>query len=278
MQDLRQFPEFAHFMEKINWKVGKKKDFQFYIRHLPILGNFIKIQRPPSKISAKKLESLAKKYHAFAVQVNYSPTKTLQLDLTLPLDQIQKQMKKDARYEIKKAEKNKQSLLLRNKIIVKQSKDIELFIKIWHRNALRRGFWIPFGKEIRSIYEAFGKNAYLLLASRLSPVACHPVVAGALILFSDKTAYYFHAASTPEGRKLSAPYLVVWQAIKLAKRQGCQIFDFEGVYDERFPQKSWRGFSHFKKSFGGKEIEFPCSFTKFYNPILKFISKLQIPI
>ncbi len=274
MQDLRQSSEFACFMEKINWIVGKEKNFRFYIRHLPILGNFIKIQRLPSKISAKKLESLAKKYHAFAVQINYSPTKTLQVDLTQSEEKIFAQFKKDARYEIRKAEKNKQSLLLRNKIIVKQSEDIELFIKIWHKNALRRGFWIPFGKEIRSIYQAFGKNAHLFLTYHISRITSRHPLAGALILFSDKTAYYFHAASTPEGRKLSAPYLVVWEAIKLAKRKNCEVFDFEGIYDERFPQKSWLGFSHFKKSFGGKEIEYPESFTKFYNPIIARLRRL----
>lgn len=260
MQDLRQSPEFARFIKKIGWIVGKEKDFQFYIRHLPILGNFIKIQRPQKPITPKTINNLAKKYHAFAVQIIFSPTKTLQLDLTLPLGQIQKQMKKDARYELRRAEKNK--------IIVKKSDDIETFIKIWHKNAFRRGFWIPFGKEIRSIYEAFDQKARLLLAYSIQDTKYSIPVSGALILISDKTAYYFHAASTPEGRKLSAPYSVVWEAIKLAKKKGCRIFDFEGIYDERFPQKSWLGFSHFKKSFGGEEIEYPGCFIKFSNPLI----------
>lgn len=94
------------------------------------------------------------------------------------------------------------------------------------------------------------------------------VLAGALILIHDKISYYFHAASTPEGQKLSAPYLVVWEAIKLAKKKDCRVFDFEGIYDERFPIKSWKGFTHFKKSFGGKEVEYSKTSLKFYNPLL----------
>jgi lipid II:glycine glycyltransferase (peptidoglycan interpeptide bridge formation enzyme) len=261
MKDLRQSPEFAHFMEKIGWTVKKEKGIQIYIRHLPILGNFIKIQRPEVKISTGELENLAKKYKAFAIQLNYSPTKTLRLDLKKSEKEILKQMKKDCRYEIRKAE--------REKILVKQSLDIESFIKIWHENAFKRGFWIPFDKEIRSIYHSFGRNAYLLLAYQQSSKP----IAGALILIFDKTAYYFHAASTPKGRKLSASYLIIFKAIKLAKRKGCKIFDFEGIYDERSPIKSWQGFTHFKKSFGGKEIEYPLSFTKFYNPFLELASK-----
>ena len=267
MQDLRQSKEFAHYMEKINWRVGKEKNFQFYVRCLPVLGNFIKIPRPPKSINSRTINALAKKHHAFAVKVDYSPTKTLILDLKPKLEEILAQTKKDCRYEIKKAQKNQ--------VVIKKLEDIETFIKIWHRNALRRGFWIPFGKEIRNIYEAFGKNSYLLLAHQ-SPITNHQSpISGALILIHDKVAYYFHAASTLEGRKLSAPYLVVWEAIKLAKKKGCEIFDFEGIYDERFPIKSWKGFTHFKKSFGGYEVKYPAPLIEFYSPILTFIARLR---
>ncbi|MFZ5365763.1 MAG: lipid II:glycine glycyltransferase FemX [Patescibacteria group bacterium] len=269
MSDLRQSPEYARFMEKIGWKVEECRienvKCKIFIKRLPLLGSFIKICRP-GQSPLKQIDQIAKKYRAFAVQINYSPTKTLQLDLTQSEEKIFAQFKKDARYEIRKAEENK--------ILVKKSDDIESFIKIWHKNALRRGFWIPFAREIRSIYKAFGKNAYLIL-SYLSNLS-HPV-SGALVLISGPTAYYFSAASTPEGRKLSAPYLIVWEAIKLAKDKGCQIFDFEGIYDERFPQKSWLGFSHFKKSFGGKEVEFSAPFIKFSNPALNFLGHLHTP-
>ena len=34
--------------------------------------------------------------------------------------------------------------------------------------------------------------------------------------------------------------------------RGLKIFDFEGIYDQRFPKlnKGWIGFSNFKKGFG----------------------------
>ncbi len=264
--DIRQVAAYGAYMKRIGWRVEKTQGFQIFIRHLPLLGNFIKIQRPPLNISPSKIEDLAKKYQAFAVQISYDPGETLHLDLTPPLDHILKQMKKDARYGIRKAK--------RNKIVVKQSADIESFIKIWHENALRRGFFIPFGREIKSIYEAFEQKAYLLL-SFCSDDLNHQEkpLAGALILIHNKIASYFHAASTQEGRKLSAPYLVIFEAIKLAKKKGCQIFDFEGIYDERSPRKSWRGFTHFKKSFGGKEVEYPRSFVIFFNLILRLLAR-----
>lgn len=268
-QDLRQSPQYTRYMEKIGWlvkKINPPAGGQFYLRHIPILGNFLKIPRPQNTISIKTIDLLAQKNRAFAVKIDYSPTKTLQLDLKPSLEEILSQTKKDCRYEIKKAKKNQ--------IVVKKSQDIETFIKMWQKNALRRGFWLPFGNKIRSLTKAFGKNAYLLLAYHVSHITYHNPLAGALILTHDDIAYYFYAASTPEGRRLSAPYLVVWEAIKLAKKLNCQTFDFEGTYDERLPIKSWKGFTHFKKSFGGKEVEYPGPRIKFYNPVLRFFSRL----
>ena len=76
-----------------------------------------------------------------------------------------------------------------------------------------------------------------------------------------------YAAASDAGKKLFAPTLCAWEAIKLSKKHGSKIFDFEGIYDERFPLKSWHGFTRFKKSFGGREIEYPGAFVKYRIPI-----------
>jgi lipid II:glycine glycyltransferase (peptidoglycan interpeptide bridge formation enzyme) len=57
---------------------------------------------------------------------------------------------------------------------------------------------------------------------------------------------------------------LVWEALKLAKKRGCRIFDFEGIYDERFPKAaaSWKGFTKFKEGFGGEKIVYLENFTR----------------
>ena len=64
-------------------------------------------------------------------------------------------------------------------------------------------------------------------------------------------SFYWHNCSTETGKKLFAPTLCVWEVIKESKRRNLQIFDFEGLWDERFPKlnKNWQGFSQFKKGF-----------------------------
>lgn len=282
--DLRQSPEYGEYMEKIGWKVEKINNCQVFIRKLSLLGSIIKIQRP-QRIPFKKIDQLAKKHRAFAIYLEpsiinhksyiinhkYRPsrsaflsTKTIHLDLTYSEEKILSQMKKDARYAIRKAQKNKLSAIGGSapggQLIKLSLKD---FYKFWRRNKGRH--WIPPFSWILALKNSFNKDFFQLVS--YNDTYYHLPLAGTILLRHDKVMYYYYAFSSKEGKKLFAPYFLVWEAIKLARKQGCQIFDFEGIYDERFPQKSWKGFTHFKKSFGGKEIEYPGSFIKYRLPL-----------
>ena len=170
----------------------------------------------------------------------------------------------------------------------KSSKDIETFASFWQECALKqRGMFLGQKKEIIELYKAFGGKAHLILASTpfhlggvrsaTSEVSIktprmvelknkHNLLSGILMIQTKDIAYYMYAASSDKGKKLFAPTICVWESIKLAKKLGCKIYDFEGIYDERFPLKSWKGFTRFKKSFGGKEISYPGAFVKYRFP------------
>jgi len=223
----------------------------------------MKIQYPTPPIPFEKIEKLAEKYKPLQVQIQPLKmesgfkkhgyklskggghvTKTIQLDLTQPEKKILTQMKKDTRYGIRKGEKQALQII--------EVKDLEKFHQAWKKSVSWQRY-VPSLKTLKRLKKAFGKKAVFLLTSSLG---------GTVILLTDKTAYYYYAFTSKEGRKKFAQYLLVWEAIKLAKKQGCKIFDFEGIYDKRFPIKAWKGFSHFKRSFGGEEIEYPGVFTK----------------
>ncbi len=271
MQDLRQSPQYGEYMRKIGWQVEQLDGCQIFIKKIPLLGSFIKIQRP-EKIPFSRIEKLAKEYRAFAVCLEpsnidhepliinhqyrptkspYAPPKTLQISLTLSEKQILAQMKKDARYSIRKAQENQLQLI---------KVPPETFHQAWKKFNYRR-LWIPSLKWLQALKDSFGNDFFQLIIN-------DPPLAGVILLKHDKIMYYYYAFSSKEGQKLFAPYLLVWEGIKLAKEQGCQIFDFEGIEDPRYKStKSWRGFTHFKKSFGGKEIEYPGSFNKYRLPL-----------
>jgi len=277
MGDIRQSPLWAKYLEKLGWQTEKIDGNFIYIKKIPLIDSFIKIQRVKN-FDLKKLDVLRKKYRAFSIKIEpnhlasktfteslikkgfkkdsfpLSPPKTVWVDLGKNEGELWKNLKKDCRYCIKKAQGRK--------IKVKKSNNIENFSRLWSKE--REGGFGPSQKEdLRKLFCAFGKNAQIFLAEKNGEI-----LGGASTLVWGKTCHYTHAFSTQKGRKLFTQYLIVWEAIKEAKRLGCKIFDFEGIYDTRFHSatKSWQGFSHFKKSFGGKEIEYSGTFSKYYFP------------
>lgn len=268
-EDIRQSFLYGKFLEQLGWKIVKIGKGQAFVKKIPFLGTLIKIQRIQPFPSEKEIEEISKKYQAFKVILEpatlpnkipegfrllkepFLPTKTLVLNLKQPLEKIFSLFSKNKKRDIRLAE---------NRNMAISEGTVEEFYQLKKRSLLRKRI-LPLGtkREIFLICQAFGKKAKILIAkdSQEKPIA------GVMILFWKKKAYYWQAASTPEGNRVLAPTLLLWEAIKLAKEKKMEEFDFEGVYDERFPQfKSWLGFSKFKSGFGGKEIIFPLPLTK----------------
>jgi lipid II:glycine glycyltransferase (peptidoglycan interpeptide bridge formation enzyme) len=289
MIDLRQTKPYGQFLKQIGWQtiiLKTKPPVQIFIKKIPFLPlSFIKIQHLTA-INFKKIQKIISQYKAFVVKIEPDkrlfsgktqiknikkffqdagfkqdkhgllPTKTIWVNLRINHQQLFKQIKKDARYCLKKARLNSIQII--------KSGNIEIFHQLLRHNCrLGRLFVFPFS-HLKALKETFKKDFLLLLAldSQKTPLA------GALILFSPHQAHYYLAATNPQGRKLFAQYLLLWEAIKISKKAGKEIFDLEGIYDSRFPQKSWLGFTHFKKSFGGTEVEYPGCFTQYIFPLL----------
>jgi lipid II:glycine glycyltransferase (peptidoglycan interpeptide bridge formation enzyme) len=247
--------------------------------------SIIKYQRP-EKITQKKLDKikkLSRKHRALFAKVEpmsegdssqltahrfkpdkwpLSVTKTIYIDLTPPLDKIRASLKKDTRYCLRGVDKNQ----LKVNIISNSRRDFRRFHGLWKKTAKRGKFCIPSEKEFLNKARCLGEKASLVSVYR----ADKSFLAGAFVAVQDDTCYYLHAASSLKGRKLYAPYLCLWEIIKLAKSKGCSRLDLEGIYDPRFKKmtKKWKGFSHFKRGWGGVESEFPGSYIKYLPGIL----------
>lgn len=274
MIDIRQSPQYASFMTDLGWKVEKVGRWNAFVKYFPLIGSYIKIQKIQPPIPFREIESLKEKYKIIKLQISpdsiesnkkiynqfldnkfkidYSPnipTRTIHISLTNSEKVLFSNLSSAKRRAVRKG--------LKNEIIIKQSTDINSFINIRKKQNFPLGFLlIP---EMKKLWKHFyPKNAALLIAynEQKQPLA------GILLLFYKKTSYYWYASSTNLGKKLSASSLLVWEAIKLAKEKKFDIFDFEGIYDERFEgaTKSWRGFTKFKEGFGGKILTYSGSF------------------
>jgi len=92
------------------------------------------------------------------------------------------------------------------------------------------------------------------------------LIASLLILMHDRVATYYAAFATPEGYHQFAPTLLTWKAIQTAKENGCDVFDFGGIYDARYPgmYKKWQGFTKFKEGFNPTPLLYPRTYLKLF--------------
>ena len=272
--DIRQSPLYAKYMQSIGWKVKRIGKWQAFIKPFPLFGSFIKIQRIGHPFPEKEIINLVEQHRAFKTIIEpdlnsnfqfssanrrinfqltgeiFAPSKTIFIDLSTK-EEMFNRFSESKRRAVRRAEKNK--------IVVKESADIEAFVNLKSKQMFPFGFLLS--REIRLLWKAFNpKHGFLLLAFHSNDInQCIKPLAGVLLLFWQKNAYYWLASATDKGKKLFAPTLLVWEALKLSRKKGCTIFDFEGVFDPRFPKatKSWKGFTKFKEGFGGKEVQYP---------------------
>ncbi len=281
--DVRQSKFWQVYLEKLGWKTVPLNSQKAYVRKIPF-GAIIKIPRFDPPVPFAQIDKIAKEEGAFFVKLepnrglddkslveklksngfttekwSLQPTKTIAIDLSQDEENLLMNMEKDTRYSVRKA--------YREGVAVEKSKDIDKFLSLHKETSKRQHFWTS-KKDSKALWESLPEeNRALLFAKKDGKV-----LAGSFLIFYDRIAYYYEAASSTYRRDLLAPYLVVWEGLKLAKAKGCNKFDFEGILDKRISAtKNWKGFTHFKKGFGGEEVTYLGSFIKFYNPIVKFI-------
>ena len=269
--EIRQSKEYAKHLANLGWTVEIYDEINYFVRKMPILRAVLKIQRPEN-LNFEVIEQLRKKYRPFQTIIEpknknqamalkdrgyclskspYLPTKTLILKLNSK-EKIFKNFKKDTRYAIKKS----------SNLIIAHNPPIADFHASWKSQA-HFSQYVPALSTLVSLQTSFGTNM-LVLTSHNDINEQKKFSAGSVFLKSGDTAYYWQSFSGTVGRSTLAQYSLVYQGILWAISKGARSFDFEGIYDNRFPNKRWLGFSHFKKQFGGQEVSYPGSFVKYF--------------
>lgn len=172
---------------------------------------------------------------------------TVVINLLLSEDDLLKNMRRQTRYEVRRAEKLG--------IKVSSSNSDEIF-KEFHRvqaeTAKRQGFIPPSLKVLMAEKEAFGKNIRIYFAETDTGER----IAYGLIIKNGYEGDYFEAASTPLNRKLPGAYALLWQVTKDLKKEGYQRFNLWGIAPAGQPNHRYAGVTTFKTGFGGEVVEF----------------------
>ena len=177
---------------------------------------------------------------------------TWKLGLTLPEEELLKNMRKTTRYLIRRAQKDANIEIFRRWSI----DDVDTFYQI-HQEVVRSQKFTPFSLEyLKNEFSAFlPDNQISLFFGEYKG----EIIAAAYVIFWSNIGFYHHAALLPQYHKIPVAYLLQWEAIKEAKRRGCSLYDFWGYVNPREnPSHPWAGPTLFKMGFGGK----PCQYLK----------------
>lgn len=172
---------------------------------------------------------------------------TVLIDLTKSENDLLAEMRRQTRYEVKRAEK--QGIVLE---ISNSEKIFREFHTVQTETAKRKGFIPPSLDVLLAERKALGDNAKIYIATTQEKA---PIAYG-LIITCGKEADYYEAASTELNYRLSGAYALIWQVIRDAKAAGYERLNLWGIAPANQPHHRYAGVTTFKTGFGGVKYEF----------------------
>jgi len=170
---------------------------------------------------------------------------TVVLDLRQSEPEILAGMKQKTRYNIRLA--GKKGVQVRPG----SAADLDLLYRMYAETALRDNFVIRSREYYRDAWGSF------MAAGLAQPLIAEVdgQAAGALVIFRfSTTAWYMYGMSREVYRDRMPNHLLQWEAMRWAKQQGCEIYDFWGAPDEFAETDPMWGVWKFKEGFGGQVI------------------------
>ena len=172
------------------------------------------------------------------------------MDLTPSEEELLANMRKTTRYLIRQAEKNPEIEIERSERL----SEVEAHQKL-NKEVAKHQKFTPFSFEfVKNEFAVFaGDNQALLFFGKYQG----EIIASALVIFWSGIGFYHQAALDPKYHKIPIAYLLQWEAIREAKRRGCNLYDFWGYVDPiAQPKHPWVGPTLFKMGFGGRAYEY----------------------
>lgn len=171
---------------------------------------------------------------------------TVVIDLKKTEEELLSNMRRQTRYDVRRAEKLGISVL--------KSNSEELF-KEFHgvqaETARRQKFIPPSLETLLAERAAFGDNITIYVA-----MENEEAIAYGLIIKDGKEGDYYEAASTDLNRKLPGAHAILWRAMRDLKAEGYERFNLWGIAPAGQPHHRYAGVTTFKTGFGGEIVEY----------------------
>jgi lipid II:glycine glycyltransferase (peptidoglycan interpeptide bridge formation enzyme) len=171
---------------------------------------------------------------------------TLVLDLRHDEETLLANMKQKWRYNVRLA--GRKGVQVRRAGV----DDLELLYRMYAETSRRDGFVIRAREYYSQAWRSFTERG---LAQPLIAEVDGEPVAGQVIYRYGKTGWYLYGMSTDRHREKMPNHLLHWEAIRWAREQGCETYDFVGAPDELSEHDPMWGVYRFKLGFGGRLVE-----------------------
>lgn len=256
----------------------ENSDFSFLaiLKHTK-MGNYLYLPYGPyiiSKNAAKKafkrLQELAKEKSAIFIRIepqdakkaefllnlpnckktiDLNPKETWVLDISFPIGELYSKMKQNTRNLCRNYSKKGITVSVSDDL-----KDIDYLVKFQEKLAKDKNIGVFSKNYLKTELKQPFASLYLAKIDE-------KIVAAALFFDDKNTRYYMQAATDPKYRNLPCSYGILNEAIIGAKAKNLQRFDFWGTAPESAPKDHpWAGFTSFKKSFGGEQVDYAGSY------------------
>jgi len=193
---------------------------------------------------------------------------TLQLDLRQSEEALLAGMKQKWRYNLRLAQ--------RHGVQVREggAPDLELLYRMYAETSRRDGFVIRSREYYLDSWRSFmerGQAQPLIAEVNGEPVA------GFVVYWFGKTAWYLYGMSTHLHREKMPNHLLHWEAIRWAKSHGCEAYDFVGAPDQLNERDPMWGVYRFKEGFGGRFVQTIGEWDYPLRPLQYWASRLVLP-
>lgn len=267
-QDLHQSLPHSKSLADIGWTTEKinKKDQIFFRPFGPI--NIAKFQRPET-LDLEAVDHFRKKHKTLTLYLEpkkdsglpknigfkstpFAHSSTSLIDLTLKNEGLLATFNQNTRRNLRSSNTDLtvKSIPLAD---LTQSHILDLYTlqDNWYKQKKALTYPKEFLNSVLSNYKGHGHLHFAYYQN--TPCAF------LLTLYWDRVATYYLACANTLGYKIAAPTKLTWEAFQVSKQEGCEIFDFGGIYDPRYPKlyKNWQGFTKFKEGFRPTFISYP---------------------
>ena len=248
------------------YEEGKSYQYLAILKNTPV-GSYLYLPYGPVakdkaafKSALKSLNALAKSHNAIFIRIepqnpdfkqlfpkntkkskDLNPKDTWILNLTPEPSKIYQNMKQNTRNLARNYPKKGLKVLKTT-----DSEKIDHLVRLQHKLAKERHIGTFSKNYLKTELEQPFATLYLVEYS-------DKIIAASLFFDDEDTRYYMQSASDNDYKKLPATIALLNEAIFDAKEKGIKTFDFWGIAPDDAPNTHpWKGFTAFKKSFGGE--------------------------